>query len=59
MISEDGFITLHSIENTQTVKDSEVKKFADEYYPEHYFLKVYMLFLWEKVTKTLSRFKAV
>ena len=38
MICQDGFITSHSIENIELENDEEVKKFVDEYHPEHYLL---------------------
>ena len=38
MVCQDGFITSHSIENTELENDEEVKKFVGQYKPEHYLL---------------------
>ena len=38
MVCQDGFITSHSIENIELVKDDKVKEFVGTYKPEHYLL---------------------
>ena len=38
MVSQDGFITSHSIENIELEEDSKVKEFVGTYKPEHYLL---------------------
>ena len=38
MVCQDGFITSHSIENIELIKDDKVKGFVGTYKPEHYLL---------------------
>ena len=38
MVCQDGFITSHSIENIELIKDDKVKEFVGTYKPEHYLL---------------------
>lgn len=38
MVCQDGFITSHSIENIELMKDEKVKAFVGSYHPKHYLL---------------------
>ncbi len=38
MVCQDGFITSHSIENIELIKDDLVKNFVGKYEPKHYLL---------------------
>ena len=38
MICQDGFITIHAVENILLLEDEPVKEFVGEYTPEEYLL---------------------
>ena len=38
MVCQDGFITSHSIENSELIENEKVKEFVGKYKPEHYLL---------------------